>query len=590
MANSRVITVDGEPILTIEGKAIPACAYVTYFDERNRYEDFTAVGYRLFSVTVSLASRPINAITGFSPYERGVFDGGEAPDFSCIDEAMEKIIKACPDAYIFPRIYTTMPKWWCEKYPSETMSTQDGNRREMLMSEQFRLDGASMLLQVVTHMREASYAKNIIGYHIAGGNTEEWFHFDKNGGYCENVIPYFKKYLAENYPGESYEEALPPMDSIYGDGRIENKQTDRYLAFANDEVANTILHFASTVKKACEYSQTVGVFHGYTLDICSGLIGDLAIEKLLPSKDIDFFCSPNSYVDVRRLGIDWGDMIASGSVKHHGKLCLLECDIRTSLSDHINNCRPGADKANKYYGPIWLGPKTIKRSISAMRKSYAHQYTHGNGMWWFDMWGGWYDHKSYRKEVRRCLSIFEKKRKNALDISPAVAMFADGQSYHTQCVGNSFYRSPYLVRNALGNAGVTYESYLLSDFEQVYKKYRAIVFAIPLMTAALQKAISICEKESIPYLLATTEKPSFSTSELRTLADTAGAHVFSRDDDVIYCGRGLLAVHAATAGEKIISLPEKCLVKGLDKKLCEETDTLTLHMEQFETRLFWLEK
>jgi beta-galactosidase len=362
------------------------------------------------------------------------------------------------------------------------------------------------------------------------------------------------------------------------------------LEFSNQEVAETIYRFARAVKEITDYEQTVGVFYGYTMEVCNGLFGNLAIGHLIDKNEIDFFCSPNSYVGTRSLGIDWGDMIATGSVKSHGKLCFLECDIRTSLSDYVNNCRPGADKNNMYYGDIWLGPKTIKNSVNAMRKSFAHQYTKGSGMWWFDMWGGWYDHTAYRKEAKNALSLYSKRNQKYVEFSPQLAVFADGNAYIHQCIGTRSHRSQFEIRNAVGNSGVPYESYLLQDFETQYKNYKAIIFPSVIMTEDLQKAVSICEKEHIPYLLATEEKWNFTAEEIRAFAKSAGAWIFCESDDVIYCGNGFLGVHTVCEGETKVVLPHKMKIRpfGTTQEGETEAEFITFTAPKHTTKLFEL--
>ena len=81
MAKSRVEKINGVVKLLINDDVVPSCAYTTYFDERNHYEDFTNAGYQLYSVTIAFASRALNAFTGFTPYEKGIFDKETAESF-----------------------------------------------------------------------------------------------------------------------------------------------------------------------------------------------------------------------------------------------------------------------------------------------------------------------------------------------------------------------------------------------------------------------------------------------------------------------------------------------------------------------------
>ncbi len=589
MSKSEVKVVNGIPKLFVNEAEVPSCAYTTYFDERNRYEDFTKAGYDLYSVTVAFASRALNAFTGFTPYEKGIFDDVEGPDFSLLDNAVNKVLKVNPNACIFPRIHMTMPEWWCEKYPDETIVSPCGEVRELLFSEQFRKDGSEMLKQLIAHVEASSYSENIIGYHLADGCTEEWFHYGRQGGQCKNAEKYFYDFLDKNYPQESLPHKLPDLNGIYVEGEIKDPLLKRYLEFSNVSVADTIAHFAQTVKTVTNRTKTVGTFYGYVTEICSPLPGDIALDRIINCPDIDFFCSPNSYVETRALGIDWGDSLPFASLRKHGKIYFSECDIRTSLSDYINNCRPGADKNNKYYGDIWLGPKTVKGSVSAMRKAYAHQLSRRNSLWWFDMWGGWYDHPKYMAEAKRCLKLFGSLNPDAYGYKPELAVFADGELYQRQGCSHPSYRAQSAIRNALGISGIPYDLYLLSDFESVVNNYKAVIFPVAVSSPGLEKAVKFCEKKGIPYLRASLDKWEYSPEELREFAKPAKIHIFSTQNDVVYAGCSLLAIHSATAGKKEIKLPEKALVKNV----CSNqkpfiSDKITLELKKHETIIFAL--
>ena len=127
-------------------------AYTTYFEERSRYQDFVDAGYRIFFVNVSFTTAPINSNTGFSPFRIGAFENPETPDYSEMEDAIENILRYCPDAVIFPRINISMPKWWIDSHPDDIVLTQRGGYREALFSEAFRRDGALLLRKLVRHI------------------------------------------------------------------------------------------------------------------------------------------------------------------------------------------------------------------------------------------------------------------------------------------------------------------------------------------------------------------------------------------------------------------------------------------------------
>ena len=71
-------------------------------------------------------------------------------------------------------------------------------------------------------------------------------------------------------------------------------------------------------------------------------------------------------------------MLPVDSVKLHGKLCFIECDIRTHLTRAMQYSRPGVYPEGIYttedeHGSktVWSGPDTADLSISALRKAFA---------------------------------------------------------------------------------------------------------------------------------------------------------------------------------------------------------------------------
>ena len=142
----------------MDDKELPALAYITYFEENNDYELFSQNGFEIFSVNVSLANQPINTKSGFSPSACGVFDTKGLSDFKDVDNSIKMIVDVCPSAYIFPRIYVTMPQWWIDENPSETVPVPHDKRREALYSHKFREDAAKMLTELIEHFQSFEYS------------------------------------------------------------------------------------------------------------------------------------------------------------------------------------------------------------------------------------------------------------------------------------------------------------------------------------------------------------------------------------------------------------------------------------------------
>ncbi len=597
MLKSSIQIKNGTPCLAVEGREMPAMAYTTYFGESARYEDFLAAGYRIFFVNASFTALPINsAATGFTPFRVGVFEN-EEENYSEFESGVKEILSLCPDAIIFPRIFVSMPRSWIESHPEETVPTAKGGSREMLFSEVFRKDGAALLSRFVTHVKNAPYAHRIGGWQICGGQTQEWFHHDGNGSLCENAEKYYRGFLEKHYNTAA---PLPRAEDFLYRGQAENANENarRYAEFSSLAVAETVDHFARVIKKETDGTQIVGAFYGYAYEgpYDSVLSGSYALRHLLTSENLDFFSSPNAYVGGRAFGMDWADMIPVDSVKHHGKLAFIECDIRTYLTKSIQECRPGEFPDDMYRADegssLWVGPPTRELSLLALQKCFAHQITKASAVWWFDMWGGWFADPLLMNALTAMRGLYEPKaaHENAPALSPEVAFFADEQAY-----ANVFSRSPQMrgavqTRTELGKTGIPFDSIMAEDAEALLPKYKAAIFPFSVPSEAGKRAIALCEKMGIPYLCATPDHCELTKEELRAFLETSGLQPYGALGEVVYLGCGYIGLHSAVGGKKTLRLPQPMEVTAVYGADFEEkkTDTVEFDLEENATALFSL--
>ncbi|MBQ9084959.1 MAG: hypothetical protein IJY24_04805 [Clostridia bacterium] len=585
--------------LFVDGAQTAAVAYTTYFEERSCCADFAEIGCRLYFVNASLTSLPINSsLTGFTPFRVGVFEDEGNPDYSEFEREVYRILDACPDAVIFPRIYVSMPKWWVKAHIDECVLTNKGGYREILFSEVFREDGAELLRRFVEHIKESDYAHSIGGWQICGGQTQEWFHHDLRGSLCKGAEKPYQSWIKARY-GESNATLPSPDDFTYkGKGENRNENAIRYALFCNEGVAKSIEYFARVIKECTDYKQIVGSFYGYSFECCDTvLFGSHALRCLLDSPYIDFFSSPNTYVGNRAFGIDWADMIPVESVKFHGKLSFIECDIRTYLTRAIQDVRPGEYPDDMYRtgdgASVWVGPPTVELSCSALRKCFAHQITRGSAIWWFDMWGGWYDDAALMKELLYMHKIYESDLSRGGSFPSAeVVFFADESGY-----SRLFSSSPQLggiadSRTAMGNTGVPFDTFGVEDAERILANYKAAVFPMPVASERGSEAMELCEKMGIPYLSATTDRYSLTVEELKSFFRASGVHLYTERADVVYLGQGYIGLHSAEGGSKRLSLPERYTVSSVFGAEIPKaaTDTVDFELEENSTALFCISK
>lgn len=594
MINSRIEIKNGKLYICVNEKLYTPFAYTTYFDECGEFYDFTQNGYRIFFVNISFSDLPINNATGFTPFLTGVFES-EVPDFSEFDANVLKILSLCPDALIFPRINIAMPRKWIEEHPFETVVTANGGRRESLNSDVFCRDGAAFLYTVIDHIKNADYAGNIAGYQLCGGSTQEWFHHDLSGSFSDMGLRKFQHWLKEKYGKINI--ILPTKDSFFcGDF---DETVSLYGEFCGEMTAKTVEYFSKALKEYTDGKQIVGVFYGYNAFVNNYLWGHHGLRFIIDSPYIDFFSSPCAYDKSRKLGVDWGDMLPGESVRSHGKLYFVECDIRTYLTRRMQDSRPGKYPDNIYLQydedgdkTVWTGPDSLSLSISALRKAFSHQLTKGAGIWWFDMWGGWYHNKEIMNEIREMKNIAEtaKEKDVALYPSSQVVMFIDEKAYLNNPCGSSFGHSVNITRLNMGNTGIPFDLCMVEDAENVIKKYRAAVFTAPIPSVSGKAAVDLCKNLNIPYIQTSTEKPFYNENELRSILIENGIHCYNLEGHVVYCGEGFIAVHSINCGEVKISLPAKYKVRPLLGTNTEEneTDEVIIYMKEFDTAVFEL--
>ncbi len=579
-----------KPYICIDGALHYPLAYTTYFEECGEFSDFIKAGYKMFFVNVSFTTLPINNVSGFSPFKTGVFEG-DVPDYGEFDGVVRKILTECPDAFIFPRINVAMPRKWIAENTDECVLTSSG-LREALWSEKYLTDGAGLLATLLSHIRSVDYSHRIAGYQICGGTTQEWMHHDMAGSFSEKGLEKFRLWMKEEYNADY----VPPITKadLFKSGY--NETVSRYGEFCCRVAANAVEHFCRVTKELINNEQVVGSFYGYNAFVNDPLLGLAGLRHIIDSPYIDFFSSPCCYDCTRELGVDWGDMIAEKSLKLHNKLYFVECDIRTHLTRLMQDSRPGTFEGN-YFAlrnaegkkTVWCGPDNLEFSLSAVRKAFAHQLTHFSGIWWFDMWGGWYHNNSIMLEMSKMRKIAEdSKVKTGEYPSAEVAVFIDERAYYNNLRCSDVACSVNNIRVAMGNTGIPFDLCMTEDAEKVIGKYKVAIFTTPLPSESGKKAMSLCGNAGVPYLFPEDDKIYISTPELREYLASNGVHCYNDGNNVIYCGGGYVGIHTAQKGLVEIKLPQKYKVKSvLGAELQkQETDVISLYMNKHDTALF----
>ena len=495
---SQVRRIEGQPTLFVNGKAVPEMAYITYKTANNRYENFAKAGVKLYSVNLNFSESPINEIAPVLVFQKGIFEADE-PDFSIVDKNFDEILSVCPDALIFPRVNVNLSLEWERTHPDELCEYgMHGRTRASFASDLWAEEVKDKLTQLINYIENSRYSENVIGYQIAGGNTEEWFPFDDYGFYGKRAK---EKFL-----------------SLCEKQKLE-KNEENYFRFASEMTAQRIIEFASAAKEAVNNNKIIGAFYGYTVGCPHRAQCHLALGKILESDKIDFMCSPVTYIFGREPGHDPYPLIPIDSLKLHGKLYFSENDIRTHLS------RPPSPHP-RYSMKIWFGPDR-RTSLEQIKLNFCRAFTHGHGMWWFDMWGGWYDDPEFMQTFARMQKICEK----GTEIKPSeVAVFTDESCYFPL---KGHRNKIWDVCNEIGISGVMYNIFLASDFKKVYDNYKFCVFIEPYKTQLLSDCIKTA-KENGKAVAVFTDNDSVNYESFKELFEKNGITVPTKQKAVVY--------------------------------------------------------
>jgi len=478
----------GVPTLFINGHAHSGMSYMSYRPSGKYFGQFGRLGVHLYSFSAT----PSEAAYGLA---KTCWAAPDRFDYSGFEERVKMLLDADPDAYFFPRLYLSSPRWWDEKHPDDLVTFDPGDGRPQPFfhspadkrvpswaSEAWRRDTATALRRFVEHVQHSPYADRVVGYHLASGTTEEWMMWGGNEGKWVDFSPAnaarFRQWLKEKYrtagalqaawadPAVTFENATVPFKrereatrlGTLRDPERERRVIDFY-DYNADLVADTIGCFAKAVKDATRRKALVGVFYGYVLQLCAEQrqqnAGHTALEKVWNCPDVDFLTSPTSYA-FRTPGTGYSHFMSlTDSVKLHGKLWFDENDIRTWLLD---------GKPSRAWGQT----DTYQETRGQLQREFANVLCQGVGQWWFDMGGGWYDDPRILADIGAMNRIAEASLD--WDRSPAdeVAVVVDDRSLHRMQVANRLSR-PLLLEQLpeLGHLGAPVGLYALGDLERL---------------------------------------------------------------------------------------------------------------------------
>jgi hypothetical protein len=518
-----------------------------------------------------------------------IWQGVKKYDFAAYDRQVDDLLAANPRAKFLCMIDLNTPYWLTRKlaYDSfDVISHAAADPQWIKITTEWMLD--------FIEYSEKKYGDKIEAYILSGGGTSEWYEYDRGkSSRVKNAAwrAWCKKNgygLGEDVPAESALKKAAHENVIYDPATEMDKI--QYWRFHNEVIAEAVLHFASAARPKIGKGKELGVFFGYYMVSDSKLVsfGHLDYERVMASPDFDFFISPGTYND-RMIGGGSGPQLVQGTALRYGKRYLHEIDHRT----HCVGPSPGSE--NKW--------KNQAEDDAGHKREAAFALIHHTSLWWFDMWGGWYQ----KEETRQLIGVLQKISDAYVnDRSPSVAemlLVADPQSAyyvnekmpHASAMARQF-------REKVSRTGAPYDVYSFNDLAVIdLSRYKVVFLPATLLITperaeVLNKHVlnsnravvwvyapGICDGRSLDAArvrywtgseygtvgpvsvdrggwtsVYAFEYKTLTPSVLREILRRAGVHLYVDGEDPVYANQRLLAIHTKEGGEKKIALMQVC--------------------------------
>jgi len=531
--HSRVGMVHDRPVLLINDRITPPLLYglTDSPGARCSWEEvpsrniklFGDRGIRLFQVDLWLEQ---------------IMDRKDRMNLTRAREQIAGVLRAVPDAGVMIRFHVNAPYWWCEQNENECVgyadTTPDPVRpwgqirpvahdlerplRASFFSEKWKAWAQKHLAHFCKSLADTPEGRRVMGIQVANGTYGEWQHFGflsydpDTGEPARNAyIQYLQgryqtmEALNEAWGGEQdhWENIHPPSSQnrlAASPGNLRNPENQRhvidYYRFLQEGTADLILDMAHIVKQSWPRDMITAAFFGYFYSMFGrqAACGQLALERVLESKDLDCLCSPQSYRDTaRQLGGSGQSRSLISPILRAGKLWLDEMDESTSLG----GCP---------WNPAFKS--TLEDDVAILRRNVLQPVTRGGGLWWYDFGpnaatgnfpvygirGAW-DHPVLMDEIRKLAAITQKKMGEPLHRFADVLVVHDPMAFCHVCsrpinpdnVADSYpmaegdFISEFSVDGlgeGLHQSGLIHEEALLSELENLdLGHYKLIIFA-----------------------------------------------------------------------------------------------------------------
>lgn len=556
-ATAQVRKVGARPRLFIDGQESVPLFYKTpgaWKLNRSQIGDFKKAGVNVYFISY---------ILGRGIYQNkplGSWLSKDKTDFSELDDLMWQILRADPNGYIMFDIMTDpYPEWAAENLDSVVTNAAgqkaivrlddhrwggkpekwDGSYAERYghsyVSRKLREDTSKVLVEMDRYIKNSLPGKAVIGYYLNGGDDSQLFAFGDRSrqlvDYSPAALEAFRDWLKARYGTDAaLQKAWNRPEVTFATAQIPTGE--RRLAgafFLNPKTEQDIIdhnrfHSEGIVDSRNIYAKALRQAHGSPIIIGGyysgptiGVPSHRATGYQLKSGQLDFVTSVTGYFAPRLPGGPGKAHQAWSSLLLHNTIGLAEEDFRSWKSIPVS----GPERDYQFVARV----ESAQESNAMVRRDSGQMLAYGNGAWWFDLDGGWFNDPSIMKGIAETTNAFRQDLKNDELPRAQVAVFVDEYSLDSINRQNSWRYQNLLSEQIrqFNSSGVPYHIYLQSDLNNpALPDYKLYVFlnAYHLTPEDLQAVEKLRQGGKT---LAFMHAPGINSQELLQVSDQAKA-------------------------------------------------------------------
>lgn len=511
---ARVSSLDGVPTLVVDGRPIRTVTFETYAPRPRYYQQFANADTEVFSFSTNAAACDYG-------HSADTWLDESTWDYAQFEHRAAMVLAARPDALLLPRVNLGTPRWWLQRNADELERFDDGSTLPSgdnptlprdrafpsLASTPWRKAIGNALERLIQHVDTSRFGPNVIGWCLAGGHTEEWYHWGCNtarlAGYSERTQRAFRNWLGRKYGRDlALQETWNDRDVTLASARVPTA-TERlrrgpggfrdpasqmnvidFYHFWNGLLPETIEYFAKVARSVSQDRHVIGAFYGYLYEFAGDPeFGHNAASRLVRSPFIDFMSVTASYFNRQAAtGSDYQRSPAH-SLLLHGKLWYHDNDVVSYRAKQLMADRGFSDQAdwprNLSLQLKRLGyTETPQKSQWMYRRGWGFAIAHGMHQAWFDLHDGYFDAPDLMSEIKRLNVLAADQRLWPRTSIAQILVVADESSCaYANPRSELLRRALTEPQNQLTRIGAPCDHILLDDLHRAdVDRYRLVLF------------------------------------------------------------------------------------------------------------------